>query len=332
MYQRKFICTALILIGAAIPRTSFAQGDVIYAVPAEAAPADVAKQADDAKNKEAPPAADAAAKPAAGAAGNDAKAKAKPRRARQATADEVLAVAAELAVNPANQNPIQQQIRAHLEPMLKVELSFVNRAAALNDDERRALTAASVKWLDEFVVDFAKHQDRNQQQMWLQGMQGLVIVGNHAEEDPRESMQRGVSEAAAATLPKEKVAAYEKQCAVRDEFDRDVSIAKLVQQIDDKVILSREQRAKLAESLTKHWDKSWAPQLEAFLVGNNMWISFPDQWVLPELTDSQRAVIRQLNRNRGQMFRGMWPGMEGGVIDDIDLDDVPRTAENEQHD
>lgn len=315
MNRHIVIAMAVVLIGGATPGITCAdQFRLVIRAPAKAAPADDAAKNDD----------KAAAKPA-----NDVKAAPKPRAAQRPVADDVLIVNA----NPGNQNPLQRQIRQHLEPILKVELSFVNRVAGLSDDERRALVAASVKWLDEFVVDFVKNQDRNQQQMWLQGVQGVVIGGDRTSGDPRESIARGVSELVAATLPKEKAAAYEKECAERAEFYRDVTIANLVQSLDEKVILSREQRKSITESLKKHWATDWAPQLEVFLIGNDAWISFPDEYIVPELTASQRAVLSRVNRISGRMFwGGTMPGMGGEVIDDIDLADVPSAAENKPHD
>jgi hypothetical protein len=51
----------------------------------------------------------------------------------------------------------------------------------------------------------------------------------------------------------------------------------------------------------------------------------PDQWVLPELTPAQQAVLRRVNQYSGQMFigGGIFGQMFGGdnsVIDDVDLD------------
>ncbi len=126
--------------------------------------------------------------------------------------DNVL-LAAPAAMNP---QPMVDQIRRQLEPMLKVELSFVNRAAKLNDDERQALVAASLKWFDTFAADFVKKQDPNEQQMWLQGMRGIRIGGERSTADPRGSIENGVAQVVTTTLSKEKVAAYEIECAAHE--------------------------------------------------------------------------------------------------------------------
>ena len=255
------------------------------------------------------------------------KAAPKPRAVPRANMDVVWNAVP--AIN--NQIAIERQARTRLEPMLKTELSFANRAAGLNDDERRALVVASKKWLDDFVVGFVKNLDPNQRQMWLQGMR--AIGGQVADEDPRVSIQHGVAELVAATLPEEKVVAYETEAGKRSAFLRNVIVQNLVDMIDAKVVLSPDQRQKITASLNNHWDSSWVPQLEMFTLGNDMWPNVPDQWILPELTPSQRGVLSALNRPSGQIFVGNAGfGVEVGEIDDIDLNDVPPQTEDTKKD
>ena len=128
-----------------------------------------------------------------------------------------------------NRQPLVDQLRRHLEPNLKVELSFINRAAELNDDERRALVSASVKWFNDFIVDFVKNEDPNEQQLLIHRMQGVVVGGVRNATDPRESVQQGLAKVAAATLPKEKVDQYESECAKRAKFYREVTVVNLVE-------------------------------------------------------------------------------------------------------
>jgi hypothetical protein len=271
-----------------------------------------AKQPDERQNNQG----DEKPQPNADRPATPAKAVPKPRTAPQ------LLFNANVVAGAINQKALEPQIRARLEPMLKVELSFANRAAGLNDDERRRLVAASKKWLDDFVIDFTKNLDPNQRQMWLQNMR--VVGGQVADEDPRVSIQHGVAEIVAATLPEEKIVAYETEAGKRSAFFRDVIVQNLVDMIDAKVVLSPDQRQKIIASLNNHWDSSWAPQLEIFALGNDMSPNLPDQWILPELTPAQRGALSALNRTSGQIFVGNAVfGAEAREIDDIDLNDVP---------
>jgi len=229
----------------------------------------------------------------------------------------------------AAQKALQQQIRKTLEPMLKAELSFANRVAKPSDEERRALIAAAVKLLDQFANEFAQKQDRNERQMWLQGMQRVVIGGPRDTEDPHEMIERGVAKLVAEMLPAEKVAAYKKQADLRDAFRRDATVANLVAQLDEKLILAPEQREKITVALTEHWDAKRAPQIESFSLGRNYFLPVPKQWVRPELTAAQQTLFDRLNNSSRQIFfNGMGIRGQGDeFIDDIDLEERPPTAD-----
>ncbi len=213
-------------------------------------------------------------------------------------------------------NAVEQQFRAQFEPLLKVELSFVNRTCKLSDEERRSLIATSNAWLTEFIKDYAKGGGQPQMRgMWFGGGQQQRAT------EPRESIQAGVEKLVKAELPQQKSAAYLEECKKRSEFVKSVAVENLVARIDKELILSPEQREKIAKSLTEHWDKSWAPQMEMFMHGMEVWPNVPDQWIRPHLSATQQVVWGRVpKQDSNHVFFG---GMDGnaGVIDDIDLDE-----------
>jgi hypothetical protein len=228
------------------------------------------------------------------------------------------------AVPVAANQPIVAQIRGQIEPMLKVELSFVNRAANLNDDQRRVLVAASLKWFDEFVAEFAKSQDPNERLMWLQGMRGVMIGNAGLGPGPRESVQRGVAGVAASTLPKEKVALYESECTRRMQFYREVAVANLVVCADEQLRLSRNQRLDITDSLLENWEKGAVPQLEVFMLGTNGLPPSTEMWIRPELSVAQRRLLNGMEKIQPQIFLGQADfGAPGEVIDDVELPAQP---------
>jgi hypothetical protein len=230
------------------------------------------------------------------------------------------------------QNAMQQQMRQFLEPLLKTELSFAIRAADLNAAERGQLITEGKRWFDGFLTDYLKKLDPNQQQMMLQGLQG-VWFGNQQPrtESPRDLIQKGIAKLIKEKMPASKAAAYDHECKLRADFARRTAVDNTVERIDDKVRLSPEQWKKITKALNDHWDKNRDPQLESFALNQSMWAGAPDQWVLPELTHAQQAVLRRVNRYSGQMFigGGIFGRMFGGdnsVLDDIDLDNPERAA------
>jgi hypothetical protein len=110
-----------------------------------------------------------------------------------------LAVAGRPAVN---QKQIEQQMRKFLEPMLKAEISFASRAADLEAPERQKLITIAKQWFEKYLKDFINKQDPNQQQMLLQGIQGVWFGGGQQKpQDPRDWIREGVAKIAASTLP-----------------------------------------------------------------------------------------------------------------------------------
>jgi hypothetical protein len=234
--------------------------------------------------------------------------------------------------NPAAQNAMQQQMRRFLEPILKTELSFAIRAADLNDAERVKLITDGKTWIDGFLGEYLKKLDPNQQQMMLQGLQG-VWFGNQQQrtESPREAVQAGIAKLVENTLPINKVTAYHEECKLRAEFARRTAIDNTVERVDDRVRLSPAQWKKITKALDDHWDKNRQPQLESFALNYQMMLAAaPDQWVLPELTPAQQDVDRRVNRYTRQKYigGGIFGQMLGGdnsIVDDIDLDN-PKPA------
>jgi hypothetical protein len=237
---------------------------------------------------------------------------------------EIVAVEQALIVDgPPIANAVEQQLRAQLEPMLKVELSFVNRVCKLSDEQRHVVITKSKEWLTTFLKDYAKNGGQQQ-------MQGVWFGGGPQPQaaDPRDSIQKGVGKIVETELSKEQVAAYSKECKKRIEFEKRISVDNLVAKIDKELILSPEQREKITKSLNEHWDEKWAPQVEMFMHGMDMWPNVPDQWVRPHLTATQQVAWGRIGRNQGNHFFGGM-GVNGQVIDDIDLDegeDKPKEA------
>jgi hypothetical protein len=228
-------------------------------------------------------------------------------------------VAAPPAAVPALPDAQMQQFRAQFEPMLRVELSLINRVCKPAPDERRALIAKCNAWLDTFIRDYAKKGGQpNVDGAWFGGPMANM-------QNPRESFAEALKPVVQKELSDEKYEQYEDECRQRaefEEFEKSVAVENLVAKMDGELMLSPEQREKLTDSLSSHWQKSWAPQLEMFAFGMDIWPNVPDQWVRPHLTAAQQVAWSRLNKQSGQMFfGGQFFGMAGQVIDDIDLDE-----------
>lgn len=229
---------------------------------------------------------------------------------RAASAGDIVVEAIQVINGPGQ--AVQAQFRAQYEPLLKVELSFVNRACKLSDDERGVLITKSNAWFDKFVRDLAKSGGQPQGGVWM-GF-GRAQQSN----DPRAEIEKNVAKIVDAELPKEKAAIYAEECQKRQQFIQETAVDSLVARIDKELILTLEQREKIAGSLNEHWEKTWAPQLEMFMHGMDFWPNVPDKWIRPHLTETQQTAWSKVHRNTNQVFFNAF-GNDGPVVDDIDL-------------
>jgi hypothetical protein len=208
---------------------------------------------------------------------------------------------------------VQQQFRAQFEPLVKVELSFVNRVCKLDDKQRLNLIGKSNAWLDKYIATYAKQGGQPQPA-------GVWMAGNGRQAaDPRDAVQAGIGKLVKSELSQEQAALYAEESKKRAEFVKATFVENLVTRIDSELILTPDQRDKIKQSLSQHWDKSWQPQLEMFVHGMDMWPNVPDQWIRPHLSAVQQVSWGKRNRQQfGNVFFGGFP-VEGQVIDDIDL-------------
>jgi hypothetical protein len=136
-------------------------------------------------------------------------------------------------------------------------------------------------------------------------------------------MRKGLKSVVIKTVPKAKADVYTAECDKRDAFLRQVGVENNVAQIDERVILSPDQRRKITALLSENRNKNQKPQIEAFAMYGSMWAGVPDSSVLSELTPAQKAILDRLNTTSRQVFigGGMF-GEVGAVIDDIELGDA----------
>jgi hypothetical protein len=312
---------ALLLIAAMFasePARAFAQVFRLN-VAKEAA---VAKEADDAKENKPANKVDAAA-----ADKNDAK-KADAAKKDEPDEDEMFEGVVDVvrAVQPvidlAGGDPQLQQFRAQFEPLLKVELSFAVRVCKPSDEKRHEMIAKSNELLSTIIRDFQKQGGQpNADRMFFNGAANTVT-------DPRAAVEKGVKQVVEEVLSGEQAKLYADECQMRVEYQKKVALDNLVAKIDGELMLSPEQRDKLTESLSKNWQKSWAPQLETFMFGGDYWPNVPDQFVNPHLTAAQQVAWSKILKQSGNVFwGGAFFGMDGQVIDDIDLDAAKKNTD-----
>ena len=96
----------------------------------------------------------------------------------------------------------------------------------------------------------------------------------------------------------------------RGEARKRVALLNLVAKIDKDMVLSKDQREKITESLKKNWKSGWDQSLEMFMHGDEYVPRPPDDVVLPFLNETQKQAWRDSNNNNQNGFWG-WGGWGG---------------------
>jgi len=131
-------------------------------------------------------------------------------------------------------------------------------------------------------------------------------------------------------LSAEQTARYLKEVESRAADEKRAAVLKLVEGLDQILLLSTEQRAKVADALSAGWDESWAPSLQSLMNHGNPYFScqIPDRVLLPALSPSQARIWQTAPKTQQMSWRGYVPlmGADDKPLEDAGPDDPPGTA------
>lgn len=196
-----------------------------------------------------------------------------PRRREEAVVRGMIAIApANAAANEAQVDAMAQQLR----PYLRAELYLVREVCDISDDQYRQLAEAG----DAALRDVARPLAGN----------GVVLRSDNPSAGPDELIQKELAGALDEFLSAEQLAAYQTEFDARTEDRKQVAIRNLVAFIDQKVLLSDDQREAMAQSFEENWDESWYRALELFRFGDQYLPKLPDHCILPVLDETQKQI------------------------------------------
>jgi hypothetical protein len=206
-----------------------------------------------------------------------------------------------------NLNPMAAQFEQQGRPIVRAELLFVRHICRLSPEELRPISRES----DEALKDVAKKLAENQQN----GVRIRARGQANANPDPSTQLQERLAVAIKKHLTPEQSATYQSECDKRNANRKRAALTFLVDVLDRDLILSSQQREKIAEALSAHWDDGWCMYMEYILSGNQFYPSDIDQYVRPLLNDNQKKVWQGAQKVQGFWGFGM---MLGNVMNDAD--------------
>ena len=214
----------------------------------------------------------------------------------------------------ANQNVAMiQQWTTQMRPLLRMEYQFIRSVCEPTKAQRKRIAHAGELALREAA---SKYTD------WQFGRNRVVANGVMAvAPDPRKIIQDGLLAAVKINLSNELFERYRKEIEERQEESKRTAIQALVTKLDAHLILSSDQREKVAEALAKKWDNGWNSQQAYFNLEYPYFPMIPDQGMIPLLSDAQKKVwagTQKVNINSGFNIQQF----DNGPLDDEFPDEV----------
>jgi hypothetical protein len=175
-----------------------------------------------------------------------------------------------------------EQMTEHFRPYLRVEYHFLRTVCALTLEQRTRIARAAQR----------EYKDAVAQYLQLRRPQGFRRAGQapQALPDPRTSIRAALARAAEPHLNPEQAARYRQEIALRAEARKQMVIRCFVLRLDQELILSAEQRARITERLTSAWDKTWFLSDEMLLEIDRYMSRIPAHLFLSVLNDDQTKV------------------------------------------
>ncbi len=198
-----------------------------------------------------------------------------------------------------------QQYQQQFQQLVKGELFFVRTICRPTKEQYQRIAATGDQAVKETVKAFAETQKKM--------MRGMMVAGQQSTfPDPRKIIGEALAKSVKANLSAEQAARYQDELDKRAANRKRVALLNVVARLDQDLVLTAQQREKLATALEAKWDDSWG-QLELFQYGDQFQPNIPDNLVIPVLTETQQGVWRGANRNRGVFWGGAGLGFMHGV-------------------
>ncbi|MGO9112892.1 MAG: hypothetical protein ACLP9L_26970 [Thermoguttaceae bacterium] len=228
------------------------------------------------------------------------------------------------AVQDQNIRNWEAQFRPQFQQLLYVELAFLRRVC--KPDAKPFIEVAKAAKADlrvplrRYVV--AIYTPSN-------GPRGAASSAN----DPRSGIQKMLIPLVEAKLGPEKARLYREECDKRTEARKHAVVLNLVAALDERLVLTAQQRAKLVQSLSASYDNTWEQYCEMFAFnGFQYFPPMPDASIAPLLDETQKRVWEQTMKTNGRVFFGQVV-MQGPLSGDAaETQEIARIIEEAQGD
>jgi hypothetical protein len=178
---------------------------------------------------------------------------------------------------PAN---LARQFTQQYQIFLEVELRLLTSAAEPTPAQRREIAIEGGKALKQAALKMAQFQNGIQQR----GRAANVMP------DARKVASDAVALAAKERLSPEQFDRYKLEITARSKVQREAEVLHLVALLDRLLLLSKDQRDKLQETLQSHWDETNFPSLDTANIYEGYYPMINNIYLNPILDADQRKI------------------------------------------
>ncbi len=129
--------------------------------------------------------------------------------------------------------------------------------------------------------------------------------GGSSPADPRSEMRKLLAPLVEAKLGPETARLYQQACDKRAEARKHAVVVNVVAVLDERLVLTAQQRAKLVQSLSANYENAWDQYVEVYGMNVGQIVpSIRDESIVPLLNEQQKAVWGQTTKLSAQVFFG----------------------------
>ena len=206
----------------------------------------------------------------------------------------------------AQNDAMNQQFLQQFRPMLHEELGFIRLVCNdLAAEQRPKIKAAGEAGLKKAAKEMASLQNRQNRGMMQQAS---------TQPEPRKIIREGISKALKEMLTAEQMERFTHEANDRTALRKQAAILCVVSRLDGCLCMTHEQRDKIIDAISTHWQDKWEQWLMMNSYGDQYFPVMPDQYVTPHLNAEQKSVWQGLQKID---FGGWWNGNGQNQVNDV---------------
>ncbi len=201
-----------------------------------------------------------------------------------------------LAIAGPNVVNLEKQFLPQFKNILKVELAFVRRTCQLDKAHLEPIAKAAEKQLPLVVRQYAVDMDKRRHRGGMRGSQ--------YPSDPRKLLEQQLAIILKDKLKPDQLQQYRQECDKRAASRKRAVVNYIVANMDEKLILTAQQRQKLIVGGLENYQDGWSQSMHYWMSNPQFIPRLSDASVIPVLNKTQKTVWRQTPKQHHGMFWG----------------------------